>query len=132
MEVLVNRLKLFYTESGKPEAPPIVFIHGFPFDHTMWQEQVALCEPSYRVITYDQRGHREIGGGGWAVTYSNCLWMIFTFGLLDHLKIAKTILCGLSMGGYTALRAFERSPERFSGLILCDTRSEAPTPTKQS
>lgn len=122
MEVLVNRLKLFYTESGKPEAPPIVFIHGFPFDHTMWQEQVALCEPSHRVITYDLRGHGKSSAGDGRYLFE--LFVDDLFGLLDHLKIARTILCGLSMGGYTALRAFERSPDRFNGLILCDTRSE--------
>ncbi|TLY00833.1 MAG: alpha/beta fold hydrolase, partial [Thaumarchaeota archaeon] len=45
--------------------------------------------------------------------------------LLDHLKIDKAILCGFSMGGYIALRAIERNPDRFSALILCDTMSAA-------
>ncbi len=44
--------------------------------------------------------------------------------LLDHLVIHKTILCGLSMGGYIALRAYERHPERIRALVLCDTKSE--------
>jgi 3-oxoadipate enol-lactonase len=88
----------------------------------MWQEQVSLCEPSYRVITYDQRGHGKSAAGDGHYLFE--LFVDDLFGLLDHLNITKTILCGLSMGGYTALRAFERSPERFNGLILCDTRSE--------
>lgn len=122
MEVLVNGVKLFYTDSGKLGSPTIVFLHGFPFDHTMWREQVSVCEPAYRVITYDQRGHGKSGVGD-----GHYLFEFFTddlFGLLDHLRISKAILCGLSMGGYTALRAVERSPDRIQGLILCDTRSE--------
>ncbi|MEI7907761.1 MAG: alpha/beta fold hydrolase, partial [Bacteroidota bacterium] len=41
------------------------------------------------------------------------------------LNVPKAILCGLSMGGYIALRAAERNPERILGLILCDTKSDA-------
>jgi len=122
VEVLVNGIKLFYTESGKPQAPAIVFLHGFPFDHAMWKDQAALCEPSCRVISYDQRGHGRSGAGDGQYLFE--AFVDDLFGLLDHLRIPKTILCGLSMGGYTALRAVERSPERIQGLILCDTRSE--------
>jgi 3-oxoadipate enol-lactonase len=122
VEVLLNDLKLFYTDSGKPDAPAIIFIHGFPFDHTMWREQVSLCESSFRVITYDQRGHGKSGAGDGQYVFE--FFIDDLLALLDHLRISKTILCGLSMGGYTALRAYERAPERIKGLILCDTRSE--------
>jgi 3-oxoadipate enol-lactonase len=44
--------------------------------------------------------------------------------LLDQLKIEKTVVCGLSMGGFVALRAVERNPDRFTGLVLADTKSE--------
>lgn len=122
MEALVNGLKLFYTDSGKATAPAVVFIHGFPFDHTLWRDQEALLSPSFRVITYDQRGHgrSEVGDGQYLFEY----FVDDLFGLLDALRIDRAILCGLSMGGYTALRAAERQPERIQGLILCDTRSE--------
>lgn len=122
MEVVINGISLSYTDSGKPDAPAVVFIHGFPFDHTMWREQVALCEPSYRVITYDQRGHGKSGAGDGHYLFE--FFIDDLFALLDHLKVPKAILCGLSMGGYTALRAIERAPERIQALILCDTRSE--------
>jgi 3-oxoadipate enol-lactonase len=45
--------------------------------------------------------------------------------LLDALKMEKVILCGLSMGGYIALRAMERNPERMQALVLCDTQCAA-------
>jgi 3-oxoadipate enol-lactonase len=49
------------------------------------------------------------------------------FNLLQVLKIKKCVIVGLSMGGYIALRAVERNQDLFSGLVLCDTRSEADT-----
>jgi 3-oxoadipate enol-lactonase len=123
MEALINGLKLFYTDSQKTTAPAVVFIHGFPFDHTMWDAQVAMISPSFRTITYDQRGHGKSGVGNGQ--YFLEFFVDDLIGLLDHLKIKRAVLCGLSMGGYVALRAMERNPERVSGLILCDTRSEA-------
>ena len=45
--------------------------------------------------------------------------------LLDHLHIQQTILCGLSMGGYIALRMYERFPARINGLILSNTKITA-------
>ena len=46
---------------------------------------------------------------------------------LDAKGIQRTVLCGLSMGGYVALAFLERWPERVAGLILCNTRSTGDT-----
>ena len=76
-----------------------------------------------RIITYDLRGHgqSEVGDGQYTIE----LFVDDLVALLDHLKITKTILCGFSMGGYIALRAIVRNPDRFNALILCDTMSAA-------
>ncbi len=57
--------KLHYTDSGAAGKPSLIFIHGFPFNQTMWKEQAALYAPHFRVSTYDQRGHgqSELGNG---------------------------------------------------------------------
>jgi pimeloyl-ACP methyl ester carboxylesterase len=47
---------------------------------------------------------------------------------MDKLKIEKTGLCGLSLGGYIALNAVENNPDRFNALILSDTQCTADTP----
>jgi 3-oxoadipate enol-lactonase len=116
-------LRLFCTDSGKPNGPVLIFLHGFPFNHTQWNAQVALCEPHFRVITYDARGHGLSDVGTGQVIFEQ--WVDDLFILMDTLSIPKAVLCGLSMGGYVALRAADRGPERVQGLILCDTRSEA-------
>src|SRR5260370_36295676 len=123
MEARVNGLNFFYTDSGKPSHPPILFVHGFPFSHAMWEVQVELLKTDHRVMTYDLRGHgkSDAGDGQYLLEF----FVDDLIGLLDHLELEKVTLCGLSMGGYIALRAIERNPERVKALILCDTRSEA-------
>jgi len=112
-----------YNTYGKESGLPVVFIHGFPFSQEMWKQQVAALSPSCWVITYDVRGHgqSEVGDGQYAIEF----FVDDFIALLDHLKIDKAVVVGLSMGGYIALRAIERNPERFRALALCDTRSEA-------
>ena len=121
MEYSINGLKV-YTRGNKNNKP-IIFIHGFPYDHSMWENQVDKFKDDYYCVTYDIRGlgNSYIGDGQY--TMEAFVWDLYS--IIDGLHIEKPILCGLSMGGYIALRAVEKEAERFDGLILCDTRSEA-------
>lgn len=112
-----------YIEAGDPSAMPVVFIHGFPFSHEMWGPQLEAVGRLYRPIAYDVRGHGKsyVGDGQYSIEGH----VDDLMGLLDHLRISKTVIVGLSMGGYIALRALERNPDRFMAAVLCDTRSEA-------
>lgn len=114
---------IHYVDQGQREAVPLVLLHAFPLNHTMWNPQIQVLSAKYRVISYDIRGHGESDAGDGQYTIE--LFVDDLMALLDQLQIDKTIVCGLSMGGYIALRALERHPERFSKLVLCDTRSEA-------
>jgi 3-oxoadipate enol-lactonase len=91
----------------------------------MWEPQMKALANHFRAITYDIRGHGEsdIGDGQYTIEF----FVDDLLSLLDHLVIDRAIICGLSMGGYIALRAYERSPERITALVLCDTKSEADT-----
>ncbi|MEI8373177.1 MAG: alpha/beta fold hydrolase [Planctomycetota bacterium] len=106
---------------------PVVLIHGFPMDHTIWTHQVQSLTPHYRVITPDLRGF-----GGSSVTPGKVTveqWADDLAAMLDALKITEPIvLGGLSMGGYVAFRFFEAYRSRLAGLILCDTKAVADTP----
>jgi 3-oxoadipate enol-lactonase len=121
----INGLKQYYTDRGNTGGIPVVFIHGFPFDLSIWDEQVKIVPPGFRPITYDIRGHGLSEAG--PTHYSIEFFVDDLFALIDHLNLQKPVVCGLSMGGYIALRAFERKPDTFKALILCDTRSEADT-----
>lgn len=124
MRAQLNNGNIHYVETGKPLGFPVVFIHGFPFSHAMWRTQMdAAGAEGYRVVGYDLRGHGQSDVGDGQYTIESHVDDLIA--LLDHLKIAKIVIVGLSMGGYITLRALERSPERFSAAVLCDTRSEA-------
>ncbi|MCU7491498.1 MAG: alpha/beta fold hydrolase [Ignavibacteria bacterium] len=117
----INGLQVF--EDGHKNNKPVIFIHGFPFDHTMWQNQVEFLKQNYYCITYDVRGlgKSEAGDGQYTIeSFTDDM-----FQIIDELKLMKPVICGLSMGGYIALRAVERDQERFSGLVLMNTKAAA-------
>ena len=119
LTIITNNQTVSYIEEGSVNAPTIIFIHGFPLNKAMWNKQVGELKENYRVIAYDIRGHGNSNASD--DDFSIELFVVDLLSLMDALKIDKTILCGLSMGGYIALNAIENYPERFNAIILCDT-----------
>jgi len=109
-------------DDGLRGGLPVIFIHGFPFNHTFWKFQIQALAKTYRVISYDVRGHGQSDVGDGQYTFE--LFVDDLIRVMDYLKIQRGVLCGLSMGGYIALRAVERHADRFSGLVLCDTKTQ--------
>lgn len=123
MIATVNDAPIFYVDLGPRDALPILFLHGFPFSHRMWEPQLQLCSRTFRTVAWDFRGHGEsyVGDGQYTIEGH----VDDLLALLDHLEIPSCVIAGLSMGGYVALRALEREPGRFRAAVLCNTRSEA-------
>jgi len=121
MKKIINDLSVYI--SGNNESKTILFVHGFPFDHTMWQIQIDEFSKDYNCVSYDIRGLGESPAGDGQFTMESFVDDLEI--IIEELKLNKPILCGLSMGGYISLRALERMENRFSMAILCDTRSEA-------
>lgn len=121
MHITINSLSVH--DLGEKDKQPIILIHGFPFDYTMWTSQIRALQKNYRVIAYDIRGLGKsyVGDGQYTMEF----FVDDLFSLVHELQLEKPVLCGLSMGGYIALRAVERDQTRFNGLILLDTKSEA-------
>lgn len=124
LKITVNNVNLAYDDVGEGNIP-IIFLHGYPFDKTMWQLQLEVLKPSYRLIACDIRGF------GKSLNEQSPL-RLDAFGddlvaLMDKLQIEKAIVCGLSMGGFIALNAQQRFPDRFVALVLCDTQCIADT-----
>src|SRR5947209_8221082 len=105
----------------------LLFIHGFPLDHTMWQAQIDEFSRDYRVLAPDLRGFGASPLGDGEVTmrrYADDLAL-----LLDRLDIhEKIIFCGPSMGGYVAWQFWRKYAQRLAALVVCDTRAVADTP----
>ncbi len=114
---------IYYHDTGNREKLPIILIHGMTFDHTMWNPQIQVLKKDYRVIAFDMRGHglSDVGDG----QYTYKIFANDLIELMDHLDIKRAVLCGLSMGGAVAIRTYEMYPDRITGLIISDSRSEA-------
>ena len=121
MKETISGLSVFL--EGDSKGKPIIFVHGFPYDHTMWKAQVDEFSKNYFCIAYDIRGLGESLTGDGQFTMES--FVDDLEAIMTELKLNKPILCGLSMGGYIGLRALERFEEKFSAVILCDTRPEA-------
>jgi len=121
MQKEINGLAVY--TSGKKSNQPIVFIHGFPFSNAMWKNQIRFLQKDFYCISYDIRGlgNSYVGDG----QYTMEAFVMDLFSVIENLELRKPVLCGLSMGGYIALRAAEINQSKFSGLILLDTKSEA-------
>jgi len=113
---------LYYVSQGS--GPTLVFLHGFPLDHSMWVTQIRELSPNYRVIVPDLRGFGRSRGVSDTTTMED--FADDLLGLLDHLHVSEPIvLCGLSMGGYISFAFARKAADRLAGLVLCDTKATA-------
>ncbi len=121
-----NGIVLAYHRQGK--GTPLVLIHGYPLDHTIWKPVVPGLENEFDVILPDLRGF----GMSQPVkeTYTIAEMAADITALLDHLGIDKAVVAGHSMGGYIALAFASTYPERLLGLGLVATQPGADTPEK--
>jgi pimeloyl-ACP methyl ester carboxylesterase len=109
------------------KGAPILFVHGFPLNHAMWQSQIDAFGRKYRVIAPDLRGFGESSVTSGTVTMEALADDMHT--LLHAVFVDQpVILCGLSMGGYVAWQFFRKYRAQLKALILCDTRAAADAP----
>jgi 3-oxoadipate enol-lactonase len=119
----IDDIQMAYTDTGL--GRPVVLIHGYPFNRSLWNEQVAALSSSYRVIVPDLRGFGETDASEGPATMNRMALDVAQ--LLDHLDVSQVAVGGLSMGGYVALAFYKQFPARVRALILADTRAQADT-----
>lgn len=111
------------------EGTPVIFLHGFPFDGTIWLPVARLLQDRMRVILPDLRGF-----GSSPVTedvYSMRLLAEDVARLMDRLELEQAVLVGHSMGGYVALAFTQSYPNRVSGLGLISTQADSDSPERR-
>ena len=118
--ITVNGVSLALDDQG--DGPAILFIHGYPLDRSMWQDQVNSVR-GWRRIAPDLRGLGNSDAPD--LGYSMATYAADLSTLLDSLGVRQVVLCGLSMGGYIAFELLRSQRERVIGLVLISTRAEA-------
>ena len=106
---------------------PILFIHGFPFDNSMWRHQIAALSNWERVVP-DLWGAGLVNIPASAGPYSIADQATSLVGTLDDLDVDEVVVCGQSMGGYVAFELLRAFPTRVRAAILCSTKATADTP----
>ena len=124
--VQVGKIKMNVLERGSGGIP-ILFVHGFPLDHSMWRRQIDFFQEHERVIVPDLRGF-----GGSDVTAGTVTMEQHADDLAELLEAMNVqepvIFCGLSMGGYIGWQFWKRHRRRLRALVQCDTKAVADTP----
>jgi pimeloyl-ACP methyl ester carboxylesterase len=120
--------ELFYEVLG--EGPAVVLLHAFPVNHHLWRPVAERLATRYSVLLMDLRGHGESGAGEGPATIEKHAADLAC--VCDAAGIGKAVFGGVSIGGYVLFEFWRRFRERFTGMILADTRAQADTDQARS
>ena len=135
MIAALNGVHIGFDDTGS--GTPVLFIHGFPHDRSLWDDQCSALSTHVRCIAPDLRGFGEstaialaTGGPTDAASVTGDLFSVDQYAddlaqLLLHLDVKQAVVCGLSMGGYVAMAMWRRHPRMVLALVLCDTKAGA-------
>lgn len=115
--------RVAYDDIGGGE--PVVFLHAFPLNRTMWAPQTSALAAEWRCLTIDTRGFGESPATG---PFTVDRYADDVVAVLDHAGIDNATIVGLSMGGYVAFALWRRASDRVRALVLADTRATADSP----
>jgi 3-oxoadipate enol-lactonase len=124
--VSIGERSIRYLEAGA--GWPVILLHAFPLNADMWRPQLERVPEGWRMLAPDLRGF----GSGDATAVDGSTPTVDDFAddidaFMDALKIADGVIGGLSMGGYIAFALCRRAPERFTAMVLADTKPQADT-----
>jgi pimeloyl-ACP methyl ester carboxylesterase len=118
----LNGTALHYRDTGSGKGV-VLLLHAFPLHSGMWSRQIAALEKRHRVIAPDYRGLGRSGVAPEASTME--LLAQDVRALLQHVRVERVVVAGVSMGGYVAFELYRQAPALFRGVALCDTRAGA-------
>ena len=118
------RVEPYVIETGR--GMPVVLLHAFPLNASMWLAQREALGASYRVLTPDLRGFGGTQLGHDEPSLDEVADDVAA--MLDARKLSSVVLGGLSMGGYVAMAFWRRHRDRVRALVLADTKVGADSP----
>jgi len=124
MQVNANGILIHYELSGGKDLPVVMLSHSLACSLVMWEPQMDLLRPRFRVLRYDTRGHGGTDAPEGAYTLEGLAEDALS--LLDALDIASVHFVGLSMGGMIGQCLALNHAHRLQSLTLCDTAARIP------
>lgn len=119
-------VKLYYEEHGR--GFPLVLAYGIGGNAGMWEPNVAALAARYRLILWEPRGHARSESPEDPARYSFHRWVLDLRDLLNHLRIRRAHVGGLSLGAGIATRFILAYPTRVKALVIIDSSSAAGLP----
>lgn len=108
--------RISYKKIGK--GPPIIFLHGIGGNSTNWEEQQLFLSETFTTIAWDARGYGNSEDYDGPLKFSDFSKDLGR--LLEHLRINKAHLVGLSMGGRILMNFFADYKDKIATMTLCD------------
>jgi len=121
-----DRIRLYYEEHG--QGFPLVLAYGIGGNAGMWEPNVAALSAQYRLVLWEPRGHARSDSPEDPARYTFHRWALDLRDVLDHLRIRKAYVGGLSLGGGIATRFTLLYPSRVRALTVVDSSSAAGLP----
>lgn len=124
MKLDVNGTTLYYEDTGPGSTgQTIVFSHGLLWSTAQFEPQIAALRARYRCIAWDHRGQGRSAGDHREHIPIELVWQD-AVALLERLAPGPVHFCGLSMGGFVAMRMAARRPDLVRSLMLLETAAE--------
>src|ERR671939_268107 len=122
--------KLYYEEAGS--GNPIIFVHEFAGDYRSWEPQMRFFSRYFRCIAYNARGFPPSDVPEDGNRYSQAHARDDVIAVLDHLKLERAHVVGLSMGGFATLHVGITYPQRARSLVIAGCGYGAAPDKKES
>lgn len=114
-----NGVRLAVSDSGGPHEPALLLSNSLATSSGMWSEVVDLLARHVRIVRYDTRGHGASDAPGDGYTLERL--GLDALAILDALDIPRAYICGVSLGGLTAMWLGIHAADRVCGLVLANT-----------
>ncbi len=117
-------VRLYWRADGSPEKPALLLLNSLGTDHAMWDAVTPSLTRDFRVLRMDTRGHGASDAP--RGDYSIPTLAADALAVLAAASVERAHICGLSMGGMTALEIAAEHPARVDRVVGANTSAEMP------
>lgn len=118
--VNANGIRQHFLEWGRPEAPPVVMLHGIGLCASVWSCTASRLARDYRVLSFDLRGHGESEKPGTGYTFEQLGRDLAA--VVPALGLRQPFAVGHSAGGSAAIIAQALAPGSLGPTVIIDSR----------